>query len=270
MGNDGGSIPRRVELVREKQRPKQADKDAEAAARWKHCQLSQQPLRQPVVACDLGRLYNKDAILQQLLAKKSRSPLADHIKSLKDVYELKLTVSADSAEGEHGGSYDKCLWVCPVTGLEMNGRHPFSFLRSCGCVLSDRALKALKSDTCPGCNSPNKYTGDEVIPLNPPAEEVERLREAMNVRRAERKASREGKKRPLEGNSQEATTSKTARTSSSVKHPSARDADVQRIAQRSVATDPAASQVFKSLFTSSEDAKKRDHAHWVTYNPFYN
>lgn len=38
----------------------------------------------------------------------------------------------------------------------------------------------------------------------------------------------------------------------------------------SVANDPKASAVYKSLFTSHESAELQDRAHWVTYNPFYN
>lgn len=38
----------------------------------------------------------------------------------------------------------------------------------------------------------------------------------------------------------------------------------------SVAKDPKASEVFKSIFTSHKSATEQDRAHWVTYNPFYN
>lgn len=38
----------------------------------------------------------------------------------------------------------------------------------------------------------------------------------------------------------------------------------------SVAQDPSASKVFKSIFTSHKSAKTQEKAHWVTYNPFYN
>ena len=55
MGGDGGSIPRRVELVRSRKKKETAEKIAVDAAKWKHCALSQQPLRQPIVACQLGR-----------------------------------------------------------------------------------------------------------------------------------------------------------------------------------------------------------------------
>lgn len=38
----------------------------------------------------------------------------------------------------------------------------------------------------------------------------------------------------------------------------------------SVAKDPNATDVYKSLFTTHESEKDQQRAHWVTYNPFYN
>lgn len=38
----------------------------------------------------------------------------------------------------------------------------------------------------------------------------------------------------------------------------------------SVASDPKASDVYKSLFTSHKSEQEQTRAHWVTYNPFYN
>lgn len=38
----------------------------------------------------------------------------------------------------------------------------------------------------------------------------------------------------------------------------------------SVAQDPEASEVFKSIFTTHSTATQQDKAHWITYNPFYN
>ena len=75
MGCDGGSIPRRDEMVKLKKKAQkvvyasrirnmyvftayiriQADKDMELQARWKYCALSGEELKQPVVACELGR-----------------------------------------------------------------------------------------------------------------------------------------------------------------------------------------------------------------------
>lgn len=38
----------------------------------------------------------------------------------------------------------------------------------------------------------------------------------------------------------------------------------------SIAKDPKASEVLKSIFTTHKSAVQQDKAHWVTYNPFYN
>lgn len=38
----------------------------------------------------------------------------------------------------------------------------------------------------------------------------------------------------------------------------------------SIAQDPKATEVFKSLFTTHESDKKQERAHWITYNPHYN
>ena len=64
---------------------KKVNKDAELVAKWNYYTLSQEMLRRPVVACELGRLYNKDAIIEFLLAKSSEKALgkaASHIKSM--------------------------------------------------------------------------------------------------------------------------------------------------------------------------------------------
>lgn len=80
MGCDGGTIPTRGELVKEKKRDVKLDPkiglDAKVSLdprtlslglrnlldlrqQWKTCKLSSAPLKEPVVACELGRLYNK-------------------------------------------------------------------------------------------------------------------------------------------------------------------------------------------------------------------
>lgn len=55
MGADGGTIPKRCELVRNKKKKEKVDKNVEAATKWRTCQLTQLPLREPIVACRLGR-----------------------------------------------------------------------------------------------------------------------------------------------------------------------------------------------------------------------
>ena len=48
-----------------------------------------------VVACEMGRLYNKEAVIEMLLNKdrSASPPWASHIEKLKDVIELDLTIN---------------------------------------------------------------------------------------------------------------------------------------------------------------------------------
>ncbi|KAF4802466.1 hypothetical protein TURU_025215 [Turdus rufiventris] len=137
--------------------PREVDKVAELVARWFYCALSQEKLRRPIVACELGRLYNKDAIIEYLLDKSpDKTPMesASHVKSIKNVTELQLVDNpawCGDKESIKGDKYDdlQCArFICPVVGLEMNGRHRFCFLRNCGCVFSERALKEIKAEVC--------------------------------------------------------------------------------------------------------------------------
>jgi hypothetical protein len=75
----------------------------------------------------------------------------------------------------------------------MNGATPFVYLRACGCVFSAAGLNALRltppdgereteKDTCPQCATKYSRSAD-CIPINPPAEEEERLRAALSAQR---------------------------------------------------------------------------------------
>ncbi|XP_070555446.1 replication termination factor 2-like isoform X2 [Ptychodera flava] len=197
MGCDGGTIPKRDELVRLKKKPEQKDKDMDLVAKWCLCAISQEPLVQPIVACELGRLYNKESVLEYLL-DKSTSENAQHIRNLKDVKVLQLTDNPAYGDGQgadKGDAYidrQKSRYICPVSGLEMNGRHRFCYLTKCGCVFSERALKEVKSDVCHKCGV--AYTPGEEIILNGSEEEVDVLREKMEERRAKAKAEKKAKK----------------------------------------------------------------------------
>ncbi|KAJ2989273.1 hypothetical protein NUW54_g8839 [Trametes sanguinea] len=151
MGNDGGSIPDRRDLVRTKAKTEQADKANQLRAMWFFCALSKRPLQEPIVSCALGKLYNKDALLEFLINRQSfgdGEEICGHIRSLKDVKTLKLTPnpaktppSANSSES----SPDRAPFVCPLNFKEMNGSQPFVYLSTCGCVFSQAGLKALST-----------------------------------------------------------------------------------------------------------------------------
>ncbi|PWN52609.1 DUF602-domain-containing protein [Violaceomyces palustris] len=156
MGNDGGSIARRDDLVRTKAMPEKADRENVRKALWSLCRLSRQPLRQPIVSDSLGRLYNKDSVVQYLLNKvdkerrKSSEELeAAHIRGLKDVRELCLTRNRNykpPSPTSISNEITSSPFLCPLTQKEMNGKYRFVYLVPCGCVFSESGLRAISSE----------------------------------------------------------------------------------------------------------------------------
>ncbi|KAJ3517826.1 hypothetical protein NLJ89_g248 [Agrocybe chaxingu] len=214
MGNDGGSIPDRRDLVRSKPKAEQADK------------ANQRKLQEPVVSCALGKLYNKDAIIEYLLDKSAYGDgetICGHIRSLKDVKALKLTPNSAALSSTSTDASERVQFVCPLNLKEMNGVQPFVYISTCGCVFSQAGLKTVARsaspkekeekgkeekeptpdqeglDLCPQCGA--KYSPKEsVIPLNPSQEEEDNLREAMGRKRLNEPAGKKkSKKRKNEG-----------------------------------------------------------------------
>ncbi|XP_053664647.1 replication termination factor 2 [Anopheles marshallii] len=322
MGCDGGTIPRRDELVRLKKKPEQKDKDAERQFRWKHCALTQQRLQQPIVMCGLGRLYSKQNVIEALLDKEKMTEACAHLKSLKDIKNLNLTANPayDEAKDDKSSPY-----ICALIGLEMSGQFRFVALWTCGCVFSERALKEVKEKVCSVCQTP--YSEDDIVILNGTEEETKQMltkMEARSVRaRLEKKAKLDKKSKTkasatiTSSAASQSTTPGTASGSTSsvvaetINIPSTSMMDKKIILSSakangegsskggskpivpnkralisdkigedpvfkkskddySVAKDPKASAVYKSIFTTHESEKDQKRAHWVTYNPFYN
>ncbi|XP_067935755.1 replication termination factor 2-like isoform X2 [Watersipora subatra] len=179
MGLDGGTIPTRGELVQVKKRPEQKDKAADTLHKWSNCTITQTPLHKPIVICQLGMLFNKSSILELLLGKSTASKCKEmkHIESLRDVKELQLT--DNMSKGESDAPY-----ICPITGLEMNGKHKFICLWRCGCVLSERGMKEVKSMQCHKCGI--DYTSTDIVIINPTDEEFDLIKSRMEQRKSER------------------------------------------------------------------------------------
>ncbi|KLO17577.1 DUF602-domain-containing protein [Schizopora paradoxa] len=206
MGNDGGSIPDRRDLVRTKPKAEQADKANQTRARWFFCALSKRRLEEPVVSCALGKLYNKDALLEYLLDKSAYGDgeeICGHIKSLKDVKTLKLSPNPAPSlpsEGSTNASAERAQFICPLNLKEMNGAQPFIYIATCGCVLSQAGLKAVATtpskdsaedqlELCPQCST--KFNrSEDVRMINPDPETEETMRIAMEIRREKAKAAK--------------------------------------------------------------------------------
>ncbi|CAG5979089.1 replication termination factor 2 isoform 2-T2 [Menidia menidia] len=299
MGCDGGTIPKRHELVKGPKKVEKVDKNAELAAKWKYCALSQEKLRRPIVSCELGRLYNKDAIIEYLLDKSAERPnteVVSHIRGIKDIKELNLTDNPEW-EGERrstkGDRYEDIhcgMFICPVVGLEMNGKHRFCYLQTCGCVFSDRALKEVKAEICHKCGEP--FKDDTIVVLNGTKEEVEKLREKMEDKRAKSKSNKKKSKKNkaaetvcAASESKEDTQSppvdvagrssveKGSESNQSVEDgPSGSSTSSKASAtKRSIQVTDGKSEVFKSLFTTHSSAKrsKDQTSNWVTHTPYH-
>ncbi|XP_027200184.2 replication termination factor 2 [Dermatophagoides pteronyssinus] len=284
MGCDGGTIPRRDELVRIKKKKEAKDKEAEMAAKWKYCAISSKDLQPPIVSCELGRLYNKDAVIEYLLNKEApNSSLLSHIRNLKDLVTLRLTPKPkdDQNKSTESNGANEYKYVCPIVGLEMNGNYKFMYFRQCGCVVSERAIKEVKSQVCLSCNKP--FIEDDLIVLNGDDDEIEDLKNRMTIRRNKVK---EEKKRKRTINNEDSTngkakmaksdehsvagTSTDTTTTTVVKTSSLSVLSEKASKKYSVKKDPNATEAYKSLFTSHDSAKNRPKAHWVTFNPCYN
>lgn len=188
MGNDGGSIPTRRELVKEAARnPTVTELKSTLSERLQHLwttdPLSNKPLAEPIVSDSNGRLYNKDSILEYLLPSEDDGGmkaeadkiLAGAVSSLKDVIELKFTSSPRSDADPAVGS--AAQWECPITSEPLGPSNKAVYIVPCGHVFSATAIKEVAADTsrvCLVCNE--EYAENDVIPVLPTAEtDVARL-----------------------------------------------------------------------------------------------
>lgn len=179
--NDGGSIPTRRELVLTTSKgPTTSDlfqaKQLNTEYLWTRCSLSDAPLETPIVSDYLGRLYNKQAVLEHLISRKTviqedstsfKDPIP-HIKSLKDIVEVHFSTEENSS-----------TWICPITQKEIlpeiKGSR-FLYVVPCGHVFSEKGLKELDFEQCYVCDTPvDKLIGRVVINPADKTEADERL-----------------------------------------------------------------------------------------------
>ncbi|KAI1288990.1 hypothetical protein EDD11_009454 [Mortierella claussenii] len=201
MGCDGGSIPKRDELVKQKQKQAKVDQNILNRVHWFSCALSKKPLSAPIVSCGLGKLYNRDAILEFLLDRNVYGDgdlICSHIKSLKDVVTLQLEPNPSYSESHSPSltNHDQepvSRYICPITMKEMNGKHRFVYLDTCGCVMSEQALKEIPSKSCIKCTQP--FESSNVIILNPRPEELEVMEEVLLEKQLRALAEKKEKKK---------------------------------------------------------------------------
>ena len=127
-----------------------------------------------------------------------------HISSLKHVFDIQLHANPTAAKAAKGNSSSRAgdggavgaavRFSCPITGQPMGGKgRCVAFLGRGGHVVSERALKevpAVVEELVGG-----KWTPEDLLFLNPPAEEQQELRLALAAKRDAARAAKKEKKK---------------------------------------------------------------------------
>ncbi|KUI59109.1 Replication termination factor 2 [Cytospora mali] len=177
MGNDGGSIPKRRELVKEAARAKTVS-ELKATAHeslshlWTRDPLSSEPLdMENVVSDSRGRLYNYESVLKGLVPSDEEAEVnangndmtfaSTGIKSLRDVVKLKFK------KYKPAGSKEKDIWACPVSLKELGPATKAVYIVPCGHVFAEVAIKEItdQEHICPECSE--TFEEQDVIPILP-------------------------------------------------------------------------------------------------------
>ena len=190
MGNDGGSIPKRRELVKSAARaPNMSELKATAleslSHAWSHCALTSEPLDSRNVVSDWrGKLYNYESVLKGLMPEAG-APSSDvfdaafeatGIKSLRDIQKLHFKLYTPAGK-------EREVWACPVSLKELGPSTKAVYVVPCGHVFADVVFKEVKDNLCPECGS--QFDDKNLIPVLPIEEvDVKRLFDRIDGLRA--------------------------------------------------------------------------------------
>lgn len=206
------------------------------------CLISQQTLKDPVVACRLGNLYNKEAVINALLNKNIPAQCG-HIRALKDVKPLLLSWAESESEG------GQKRMVCPVAREDLDTGGPRAVvIWPSGVVLSAKTLKEMKFKECPVTGKPFDPSLD-VIPLVPDDEELQKLRDRLPAKK--RKAATTADDAVGAGGAESKTAVAVSSEPSSAAATAKEDPKAKKA--KKAATTDGKSEVFKSLLVSSRD-----------------
>ena len=187
MGNDGGSIPKRRELVREAAKNPSTTEIKESLQEkqefcWTTDPLSNKALHPPIVSDHNGRLYNKQSILEFLLPGEDEVTKAEHekilagaVRSLKDVVEVHFySGNASHGHERNGNGAPSRGWTCPITNKPLGPGSKAVYLVPCGHAFTAEGVKEVKAGECITCGE--RYADNDVIPIVPTkAEDIARL-----------------------------------------------------------------------------------------------
>ncbi|KAI1741495.1 Rtf2 RING-finger-domain-containing protein [Xylaria scruposa] len=183
MGNDGGSIPKRRELVKEAARlPTTSELKATALESlghaWTTCPISSEPLDPHNTVVDYrGRLYNYETVLRCLMPSDGTSSSEDKetqsssqeavefarsgIRSLKDVVKLKFSLRRGDG-----------VRICPLALKELGPGARAVYIVPCGHVFTEIVMRELIAaderpdvSSCTQCGE--EFAVRDMVPILP-------------------------------------------------------------------------------------------------------
>ncbi|KAL2759916.1 hypothetical protein ACRALDRAFT_1067400 [Sodiomyces alcalophilus JCM 7366] len=271
MGNDGGSIPTRRELVKSAARaPTISEMKANAleslAHAWAHDPLTSEPLDMDNVVSDWrGRLYNYETILRSLMPSDEQpSPDAPTdppsngagptfastgIRSLRDIVKLKVTCSGDKGTD---------VRICPISLKKLGPATKAVYLVPCGHVFADVAIKEIREELCPECSEP--FKSENVVPILPADKaDVKRLEQRMEKLRAAglthalKKDKSNKKKRKAKGTAEGDSSGEKRHATEEAVKPAKKDAP----SKTSGINNPMAASLTAKVLAEQEEMSKR-------------
>ncbi|KAI5303819.1 hypothetical protein KEM56_007158 [Ascosphaera pollenicola] len=296
MGNDGGSIPTRRELVKQAARNPTTSELKEnlhqqLEYRWTTCALSRKELMPPIVSDSGGNLYNKDSILRALLPGDEvegigskadcEEVLGGRVRSLRDIVEVKFELDQDGKKEATGSTTPQ--FVCPITRKALGPNTRSVYLIPCGHAFAEEAVRVTNSDRCLQCDE--AYTPENVILILPTKESDKEQLISRITSLAEKglthslKKSPDSKKRKKHGDPLEKAAKKEKESSSSSKkHKKYPHTEGIKNAATAMLTSKVLeeqegvhkrrkanqSENLQSLFTSSTDKEKIRDADFLT------
>ena len=251
MGGDGGTVAVGRKYTRGSTKNKEAsssgsgDKESakvRALERCTHCALSRKPLREPVVYCKLGNLYNKEDLLVALL-EKSLGEEFKHIRKMSAVSPCVLTPNPAFVSGKSDAT-KVSPFICPITQMELNGQHSFVVLKPSGRVVSAKAVNEVRGVA----------EGETCLKIWPSPEEQKALREKLRSKK--RKGCSE-KSRPSKEHKTKAT-GKSSEHSAINAAVSGLAAQVTDTANKQIGSSKSGSQTYAALFEKDNTDEAKD------------
>jgi len=223
MGGDGGVVAKHRKFMRGFKHPedRKDGKDIKKLQRTRsrYCAQSGLPLADPIVACEMGHLYNKEAMCTALL-ERTLNRAYQHVRGLKDLRQLIFTPNAAAAAAAAASSSSSssasssssssssssaaglvstldevpAQYMCPVTCVAFNGLQPFVVIWTSGHVLSEKAVREMGVEALQAEYGP--FTMEDVVHLLPLDEDVAAQSAQMEARREKAKREKDkGKKK---------------------------------------------------------------------------